>query len=191
MQGGRRSNVIGVDEVGRGALAGPIVAAAIGIRWPRRFPFSDVTDSKLLTDAERRRLVPFIQKSCVIRYGLASHRMIDQIGIQQANVLIDELAVQGLRGRAAEIHCDYIAAFAHYATRPFQITFHVNGERARPEIAAASIVAKVFRDDLMISLARRYPAYGFERHKGYGTAEHRKTILRYGPSPVHRLSFGR
>ncbi|OGG40961.1 hypothetical protein A2118_01745 [Candidatus Kaiserbacteria bacterium GWA2_50_9] len=181
--------MVGVDEVGRGALAGPLVAAAVRVTDRQRFPYRDVTDSKLLSDGERRRVLVGILKCARVSHGIVSHQTIDRLGIQQANVLAIDRALRPFLGEHAEIHSDYIASFEALTTVPAVVTLHVHGELAVPEIAAASIAAKVFRDDIMVRLSDFFPQYLFSKHKGYGTREHIRAVSRYGRSPYHRLSF--
>ena len=184
-----KKRIVGVDETGRGALAGPIVAAAVLIIKPKLFPHNEVRDSKELTDIERRRLFLILEHACRVEYGIVDNEYIDRAGIQPANVLAVELALQRMQAARHRICCDYIGGFQRYTSFNFTISLHKKGEAKFPEIAAASIMAKVFRDNVMISLGRKYTLYLFDRHKGYGTEHHRKLVKRYGYSPVHRLSF--
>ncbi|MBI4090829.1 MAG: ribonuclease HII [Candidatus Komeilibacteria bacterium] len=181
--------IVGVDEVGRGALAGPLVAAAVAVRDARRFPIGEVRDSKLLSDRDRRRLVPLLTQSCEIHYGIVSNRLIDRIGIQAANALAIDMALQAFCNGEYALHSDHVASFHKLTTLAISVELHVHGESVVPEIAAASIAAKVFRDDLMIGLHQEHSGYNFAQHKGYGTAEHRARLRRFGFSPVHRRSF--
>lgn len=186
----RTSDVIGVDEVGRGALSGPIVAAAIRVMDVRNFPYALAADSKMLTDKKRRELLPHIQASCEIHYGVVSSEDIDRIGIQGANVRAIEEALVGFSDLHKRIiRCDYVAAFARYTTLKFRVRCYIRGESRYPEIAAASVAAKVYRDDLMIKFETQYPGYGFAQHKGYGTRAHKIALGAAGMSPIHRRSF--
>ncbi|MEK7584249.1 MAG: ribonuclease HII [Patescibacteria group bacterium] len=185
----QRTYSVGVDEVGRGALAGPLVAAAVRVIDTRHFPYSDVTDSKLLSDQERRTALVQILKTAQVAYGIVSHQTIDRLGIQQANVLAVDRALRPFLGEQAEVHSDYIGSFEALTTVPATVTLHVHGELAMPEIAAASIAAKVFRDDIMVRLSDLLPQYLFSKHKGYGTREHIRAVKRYGRSSYHRMSF--
>lgn len=181
--------IVGVDEVGRGALAGPLVAAAVAVRDASRFPIGDVRDSKLLSDRDRRRLAGVILQTCVVRYGIVSNHLIDRIGIQSANVLAIDMALRDFLADEYEMHSDYVASFQKLTSLVIPVELHIHGESALPEIAAASIAAKVFRDDLMIDLHKKYPRYNFAQHKGYGTEEHRAQLKHIGFSTVHRRSF--
>ena len=185
----RSKYIVGVDEVGRGALAGPLVAAAVYVTDRAHFPYEDVTDSKLLSDKERREALTEILKFASVSYGIVSHQTIDRLGIQQANVLAVDRALCPFLGEHSEVHSDYIGSFETLTTIPVVVTLHVHGELALAEIAAASIAAKVFRDDIMMRLSDSFPQYLFSKHKGYGTREHIRALRRYGRSPYHRMSF--
>ncbi len=186
----RQKILVGVDEVGRGAWAGPLVAAALFIVDDDLFPFDRVLDSKLLSNESRRTILPRLQASCRIAYGMVSHKLLDRIGLQAANVLAIDHALRSLNFAGnVEIHADHVGGFKNYTIHSVPISFHVRGESVFPEIAAASIAAKVFRDDLMMQMHYEYPSFGMERHKGYGTRSHREAIKKYGLSAVHRKSF--
>lgn len=189
VMGGDESRIVGVDEVGRGAWAGPLVAAALMITDRVRFPWERVQDSKELGDASRRAIVEALLPTCRIEYGVVSNAMIDRIGIQPANVLAVDIAVRSFLDERCAFHSDYIASFHALSSLPVGVELHVRGEAKYPEIAAASIAAKVFRDDLMRGLHELHPQYLFSTHKGYGTALHRMAVRQYGTSPVHRVSF--
>ncbi len=184
-----KSYLVGVDEVGRGSWAGPLVAAAVVVHTPDLFPFDAVRDSKLLSDRIRRQLFSLIQESCTVRFGIVSNRLIDQIGLQAANVLAVDQALQAFHHKRYQIHCDYIARFKQLTSLAVPVRLHVNGEDRVPEIAAASIMAKVYRDNLMIALSSSYRRYALHKHKGYGTRLHRALLERFGVSPIHRRSF--
>lgn len=188
---GMKEIVIGIDEVGRGALAGPLVACALLIRDQKKFPFDRIRDSKLLSPEIREELTKILQECCDMQFGVVSSLLIDRIGIQQANVLSVELALQRLLREHNEyqLNCDFIGAFPRYAVFQNTISFHVNGESKFPEIAAASIAAKVFRDRHMEVLHTEHPEYDFFHNKGYGTRVHKKALKRFGRSVVHRKSF--
>lgn len=184
-----RSRIVGVDEVGRGSWAGPLVAAAVMVHTPDLFPFDEVRDSKLLSDRMRRRLFSLIHQSCTVQFGIVSNRLIDQIGLQAANVLAIDRALQAFLSGVYRIHCDYVARFKQLTSLPVPIRLHVHGESKITEIAAASIMAKVFRDDIMVKCAAQYPEYYFERNKGYGTARHRIALQQDGMLSIHRKTF--
>ena len=179
--------IVGIDEVGRGPLAGPVVAAAVmfhGKGPPRRLARA-IDDSKKLTAAEREELAPLIGEHAVIAIAQASVAEIDTINILQASLLAMQRAVAALAGTPALALVDgKIAPDLPCPVRPL-----IGGDAVCLSIAAASIVAKVWRDRLMAELAALYPAYGWERKAGYATAEHRAALQRCGPTPVHRRSF--
>ena len=176
--------ICGVDEAGRGPLAGPVCAAAVIL--PEGLEIPGLTDSKKLTDKKRRELYPLIQEQA-ISYGIgfASEKEIDEINILQATFLAMQRALDQL-----EVKPD-LALIDGNREKDFGIPVKtvVKGDSLSMNIAAASVLAKVTRDDLMMLLAEEYPQYGFEIHKGYGTKAHYAALTEYGPSPIHRLSF--
>lgn len=176
--------ICGVDEAGRGPLAGPVCAAAVIL--PRGLEIPGLTDSKKLTDKKRRELFPVIQEQA-IAYGIAfaSHEEIDEINILQATFLAMERALARLPVRPD------IALIDGNRAKDFGLPVRtvVKGDSLSANIAAASILAKVTRDDLMLELAAQYPEYGFEVHKGYGTKAHYEALHQFGASPVHRATF--
>ncbi len=174
----------GVDEAGRGPLAGPVVAAAAIILSPARLP-DGIDDSKRLSAARRVALLKALADCAVYAVGTASVAEIDGINILQATMLAMRRAVARLplRPDAALIDGNRVpdlTCAAHMLVR---------GDGRSLSIAAASIVAKVTRDRIMARLAGRYPDYGWERNAGYGTRGHRDALMRFGPTPHHRLSF--
>jgi ribonuclease HII len=176
--------VAGVDEAGRGALAGPLVAAAVIL--PRDCPIQGLADSKLLTPERRRDLAEQIHEHAlaiaVVRVGPDT---IDRTGLQRANIALLARALRELEGGY-----DYALADGFPLTRmPAPVLGVRKGDQVAACVAAASIVAKVARDKIMIGAARRYRGYGFERHKGYGTDEHWAALRALGPSSYHRYSF--
>ena len=179
------SGVAGVDEVGRGPLAGPVVAAAVVLAEGDGVEGAD--DSKRVPREERERLAQRIrQRAVAVTVGAASAREIDGINILRATARAMERAIRRLPRRPDHVVVDGLPvrdlAWDHEAV--------VGGDGLVHSIACASIVAKVCRDRLMTRLARRYPEYGWERNMGYGTEEHRAAIRRFGPTPHHRLTFG-
>lgn len=178
----------GVDEAGRGAWAGPLVAAAVII--PLGTPASDelwaaMRDSKLLTAVGREQLYPQIVAAATVAVGIVSSALLDVIGLGAANRLAMVRAVRELAVQPDHLLID---AFKLPMLRLPQRNI-VRGDQISPAIAAASIVAKVYRDQLMREYAATYPNYGFATHKGYGTAAHQAVLARLGPSPLHRRSF--
>lgn len=176
--------ICGVDEAGRGPLAGPVCAAAVIL--PKHLDIPGLTDSKKLTDKKRRELFPLIQDQAVAYgIGLASQEEIDEINILQATFLAMERALAQLQVRPN------LALIDGNREREFGVPVQtvVKGDSLSASIAAASVLAKVTRDDLMMELAQQYPQYGFETHKGYGTKAHYEALRQYGASPIHRKSF--
>ena len=178
-------NVIcGVDEVGRGPLAGPVCAAAVIL--PAHIQIPGLNDSKKLSDKKRRELFPVIQQQA-LAYGIAfaSEQEIDQINILQATFLAMERALGELK-----LQPDLVLIDGNRAKDfglPVQTVVH--GDSLSANIAAASVLAKVTRDDLMVKMAETYPQYGFEIHKGYGTRAHYQALETFGACPIHRQSF--
>lgn len=178
------SVVCGVDEAGRGPLAGPVCAAAVIL--PPHLEIPGLNDSKKLTDKHRRELMPVIKEQA-IAYGIAfaSHEEIDGINILQATYLAMERALAQLAVKPD------VALIDGNRAKDFGLPVKtvVHGDSLSASIAAASVLAKVTRDDLMLTLAEEYPQYGFEIHKGYGTKAHYEALAAHGPSPVHRMTF--
>lgn len=176
--------ICGVDEAGRGPLAGPVCAAAVIL--PPHLQIPGLTDSKKLTDKKRRELFPVIQEQA-IAYGIgfASEKEIDGINILQATFLAMERALAQLAVKPD------LALIDGNREKDFGLPVKtvVKGDSLSANIAAASILAKVTRDDLMTELAGKYPEYGFDVHKGYGTKAHYGALRLHGPSPVHRMTF--
>ena len=184
--------VAGVDEVGMGPLAGPVVAAAAvfppslsDVRLPESFP-AGVRDSKTLTHKARERLEPEIRQTATgIGIGLVEAGEIDRINIYRAGLKAMRLALDHLPIRPEHVLIDG-RLLPDY---PIPQSTFTKGDRNIYSIAAASIIAKTYRDQLMLELDQRYPQYGFARHRGYGTAAHREALRTYGPCPAHRRSF--
>ncbi len=181
--------VAGVDEAGRGPLAGPVVTAAVILRCDR--PIRGLADSKTLTAMRRETLFDIIRRDALaFAIAWADAEEIDQLNILQATLLAMRRAVLGLVWRPAIIEVDgnRLPDFrvGNYAPQARAI---VDGDRHIPAISAASILAKVSRDRMMLAADRLHPQYGFARHKGYGTIEHRACIDRFGPCQCHRRSF--
>ncbi len=177
--------VAGVDEAGRGPLAGPVVAAAVVL--PRGRGVEGADDSKRVSRGEREEVARRIrERAAAVSLGAASVREIDGANILRATARAMERAIRRLPRRPDHIVVDGLPvrdlAWEHEAV--------VGGDGSVHSIACASIMAKVCRDGLMTRLARRYPGYGWERNAGYGTEEHRAALRRLGPTPHHRLTFG-
>ena len=176
--------ICGVDEAGRGPLAGPVCAAAVIL--PPHAQIPGLNDSKKLTDKKRRELYPVIMGQAVAYgIGFASHEEIDEINILQATYLAMERAIAKLSVRPE------LALIDGNRAKDFGVPVKtvIKGDSLSASIAAASILAKVTRDDLMLEAAREYPQYAFDVHKGYGTKAHYEALAAYGPSPIHRMSF--
>ena len=174
----------GVDEVGRGCLAGPVVAAAVILKED----ISDhgITDSKKLSPAQREELAEFIRSvALAVAVAQVEPHQIEQINILRASLEAMKQAVQALPIRPRALLVDGNQQI------PMEIPQKtlVKGDSRSCSIAAASIVAKVYRDNLMVRYAKKFPGYGFENHKGYGTREHLKKLAALGPCPIHRRSF--
>jgi ribonuclease HII len=178
--------VAGVDEVGVGPLAGPVVAAAVVL--PDHVTLEGLDDSKRVRPALRERLARAIHELAVgVGIAEVSVEEIDQVGIYQAGLEAMRRAVASLL-RVTEVGHLLVDARTVPGVRLPQTSI-IQGDSKDANIAAASIVAKVHRDAMMTRLGHRYPAYGFERHMGYGTAAHLAALERYGPCPIHRRSF--
>jgi len=174
----------GVDEAGRGPLAGPVVAAAVIL--DDLHPIAGLADSKKLTARRRERLYDeILAKALCCSIAEASVQEIDQLNILQATLLAMQRAVSGLRLKPLKVLVDG----NRLPVLDVRAEAVVQGDALVPAISAASILAKVHRDRLCQSLHAQYPAYGFDRHKGYGTAEHLNALAAHGPSPSHRMSF--
>lgn len=176
--------ICGVDEAGRGPLAGPVCAAAVILPVGHEIPGLD--DSKKLSDKRRRELMPVIKEKA-LAYGVAfaTHEEVDEINILQATFLAMERALQQL-----DIQPE-LALIDGNRQKDFGIKVEtvVKGDSRSANIAAASILAKVTRDDYMEEMAKLYPQYGFDIHKGYGTKAHYDALRTYGPCPIHRMTF--
>ena len=177
--------IAGVDEAGRGPWAGPVTAGA-GILDPAQ-PIEGLTDSKKLTEARRDALAPLIrERAAAWSVAHATPEEIDRLNIRQATFLAMERAVAGLGLVPGHILVDGNALPAGF---PCSAEAIVKGDLTEPAISAASILAKTVRDGLMKELDAAFPAYGFARHKGYGTAAHAAALAEHGPCPHHRQSF--
>ena len=174
----------GVDEAGRGPLAGPVCAAAVIL--PEHLEIPGLNDSKKLTDKKRRELFPLIKEQAIAYgIGIATEAEIDEINILQATYLAMERAIAQLNTKPDLLLIDGNRA------KDFGIPAKtvVKGDSLSASIAAASILAKVTRDNIMLQLAEEYPQYGFEIHKGYGTKAHYAALTEYGACAIHRKTF--
>jgi ribonuclease HII len=183
--------ICGIDEAGRGPLAGPVCAAAVIL--PDNFPVDILNDSKKLTSSRRdeaRRVI--CTDSLAWGVGWASHTEIDSINILQASLLAMKRAFFEMIKRAPFLSGENISAVAdgiYVPDIPIPCTAMIKADAKVCEVMAASILAKTARDRYMEYMARLYPQYGYEKHKGYPTKAHRELVLKYGPSPIQRLSF--
>jgi ribonuclease HII len=176
--------IAGIDEVGRGPLAGPVVAAAVifeaGVR------IEGVNDSKQLTEKKRESLFPLIyEHAASVGIGVVDHLEIDKINILKATYRAMHLAVEQLGVRPEHLLVDG----PRFEVVGIPFTAIVRGDARCFSIAAASIIAKVTRDRFMMEFDARYPQYGFKKHKGYGTKAHLESIKKFGRCPIHRKSF--
>ncbi len=181
--------VVGLDEVGRGPLAGPVVAACVYIPDAvRGHPFvSDLQDSKKLTKVKLKNLNAFIHQHCHVAIAEHSPEKIDEMNILQASLSAMKIALSELRGvQAAHALVD---GNKLPKDMPCSAEAIKKGDAKSKSIAAASIVAKFYRDELMAKLAQEYPVYGWESNVGYPSAAHRNAIIEHGITPYHRKSF--
>lgn len=175
--------IAGVDEAGRGPLAGPVVAGAVIIK---DFKFKErIDDSKKLTAKKREKAYGEILKKSIVGVGIVDEKTIDNINIYQATKKAMQMAISKL-----EIPPDFVIVDGKMKiVTKCPLKCIVDGDSKSLSIAAASIIAKVTRDSLMIEYDKIYPQYGFARHKGYGTRAHMEALKTCGPSPIHRMSF--
>ena len=176
--------VCGIDEAGRGPLAGPVCAAAVLL--PEGLVIDGLNDSKKLSEKKRELLFPVIQENALaFGIGFADEKEIDEINILQATFLAMHRAFDAMQRR-----CDYVLVDGNrMPPMPVPGETVVKGDAKSPSIAAASILAKVSRDRVMLEYAKQYPEYQFEKHKGYGTKAHVEALHAFGPSPIHRRTF--
>lgn len=176
----------GVDEAGRGPLAGPVVAAAVILKPDAEIFLSEVNDSKKLSEKKREKLYDkIIENSLHYAVGIVDVDYIEKFNILQATFLAMKKAVEQLEAEPELVLVDG----NKLPDLKVKSEFVIKGDSKSATIAAASIVAKVTRDRMMIDFHKKYPNYGFDRHKGYGTKEHYSNIIEYGVTPIHRMSF--
>ena len=175
--------IAGIDEAGRGPLAGPVVAGAVILK---DFDFKeDIDDSKKLSPKKRERAYREILEKAIVGVGIIDEKTIDRINIYQATIRAMREAVDNLKTKPEYALVDGRMKLPTKCP----IKCIVGGDSKSMSIAAASIIAKVTRDRIMVEYDKSYPQYGFARHKGYGTKFHMKALEKHGPSPIHRFSF--
>ena len=180
--------IVGVDEAGRGPLAGPVVAAAVKIKNYSE-KLNKINDSKKLTEKLREEMFEIINDSFYVGVGISTVQEIDDINILNATFLAMRRALEELRGKVPfeKVLVDGNHKIREYSGEQYPI---IKGDSKSLSIAAASIIAKVTRDRMMLEVAKEYPKYSFEKHKGYGTKVHRESIIENGAiDGVHRKSF--
>ncbi|MBL8537808.1 MAG: ribonuclease HII [Hyphomonadaceae bacterium] len=176
--------ICGIDEAGRGPWAGPVVAAAVIL--PRKGRPKGLADSKQLSAEARERLAVAIRDCALVGLGAASPAEIDQLNILQATYLAMRRALAALPEAPVAALIDGNSAPTDF---PCAVECIVEGDAHVASISAASIIAKVERDRIMIEACARYPGYGFSRHKGYGAPEHQRALITLGPCAIHRMTF--
>lgn len=186
------STVLGVDEVGRGCLAGPLVTCALILPISKTHRL--LKDSKLMTHEERLIAYEWINKHCIFTIGIIHHRLIDKCNIWNATLLCMRKAVisllTGIKNKPTKILIDAMPlTLKNTAYENIPISHFINGEKKSSSIAAASIVAKVTRDYIMNKLSLNFPGYKLEKHKGYSTPEHKFAVRILSPSIIHRKTF--
>ena len=173
--------IAGVDEVGRGCLAGPVIAASVILKRP----IKGLMDSKKLSSKKRENLSQEIIENSIFAIGAADNHEIDKINILQASLLAMRRSLEKLDVKPKKILVDG----AHIFETSIEIESIVGGDNLIPSISAASIVAKVYRDRLMMEYSKEFPNYGFDKHKGYPTKLHKEMLKRYGLTRIHRRTF--
>ncbi|MDO5026302.1 MAG: ribonuclease HII [Tissierellia bacterium] len=181
--------ICGIDEVGRGPIAGPVVSCALIMPSDRRI--DQVRDSKKLSDKKRRMLAKEIYDDALaVGFGVVDQELIDDINIRQATHLSMNLAIINLRDKNDQkVYPDLALIDAETIDNDIDQVSIIGGDDSVYEISCASILAKVYRDDMMIEYGKKYPSYGFENHKGYGTKAHYLAIDEVGICPIHRKTF--
>ncbi len=184
--------IAGIDEVGRGPLAGPVVACAaiikLKVKSEKLKVFDGIRDSKQLSERQREKFYEILTNNNQIDYGIGivSEKIIDKINILNASLLAMKKAAENL-----EIKPDFLLIDGRWTLKNYPISQIAipNGDKNVFSISVASIIAKVYRDRMLINFQKKYPEYGFEKHKGYGTKLHMKALKKYGPCKIHRRSF--
>lgn len=184
-----KGDILGVDEAGRGPLAGPVVAAAVKIHEYHDF-FEMINDSKKLSEKKREELFDKILTCCDVGVGIASVEEIDEVNILEATFIAMNRAIEDV-SKNSDVTFDTVLVDGNKLIKKYngKQEFLVKGDAKSLSIAAASIIAKVTRDRIMLKFAEIYPEYHFEKHKGYGTKLHREILLEKGVLPIHRKTF--
>lgn len=182
-------SVIGVDEAGRGPLAGPVVAAAVKLK-KYSSELQEINDSKKLTEKKREKLFDVVMENFYVGIGMASPQEIDEINILNATFLAMRRAIENLDEKSG-VDNILILVDGNFKIREYNGKQEavIKGDAKSLSIAAASIIAKVTRDRILVKDGEKYPEYLFEKHKGYGTKAHKEALLKYGITPIHRKSF--
>ncbi len=176
--------ICGVDEAGRGTLAGPVVAASVIL--PPFFYHPEIKDSKCLSTSKRQQLYEVIvENALTYGFGFVNHRIIDKVNILQATIIAMRKAIMRLTVEPNLVITDAV----FLPDLPYLQKNIIKGDQKSLTIAAASILAKVRRDEIMLRFNKHYPNYNFDQHKGYATKKHRVAIVNYGPCSIHRRSF--
>ncbi len=182
-----KNQVIGIDEVGRGAISGPVVSCSVLLseRILENNLVYQINDSKTLSEKKRITIAEFIKKNSIYGIGISTNKEIDEINILNATNLSMIRSYEKFKGSKYLVKIDGKKTF--FLNN--KTSFEKSGDKRFVSIAAASILAKTWRDKLMIKYSKVYPMYGWQRNKGYGTAEHREAIINYGKTKIHRKSF--
>jgi ribonuclease HII len=184
-------DIVGVDEAGRGPLAGSVVAAAVKLKKYSE-ELQEINDSKKLSEKKREKLFDIIMENFEVGIGVANSNEIDEINILNATFLAMRRALEELKKKvkineeSTLILVDGNFKIREYSGKQEAV---IKGDAKSLSIAAASIIAKVTRDRMLVEEDKNYPEYGFAKHKGYGTKAHREALLKYGACPIHRKSF--
>lgn len=183
--------IVGFDEAGRGPLAGPVTAAAVIL--PPDFPFEILNDSKKLSEKKRLAAEVVIKEKALWGLSFVDHKKIDEINILRASLLAMKLAFDDLLKKNAGLDLNGLNGIADGTFVPPELPFEcqavVKADSKYPEVMAASILAKTARDRFMLEADKKYPGYGYAKHKGYPTAAHKEACRKLGPSPLQRMSF--
>lgn len=177
--------IVGTDEAGRGPLVGPVVAGACYI--PEGFKLDGLTDSKKLTEKKREEMYNYITKNTVYGVGIVSPEEIDEINIYEASRKAMKIAINKVRSK---IDVDYVLSDAMPIELDIPVKPIIKGDLLSISIAAASVIAKVTRDHMMVELDKKYPEYGFKKHKGYPTRKHYDALNKYGIIEGYRKTYG-